>query len=322
MIKKLVSVIVPVYNSELVIENCVESLLQQTYPEIEILLIDDGSTDKSSHICNNFLKRDSRVKVYHKYNGGASSARNVGLEMAEGEFITFVDSDDVVALNMIEIMLNNLLTENADISEIDFKVSDDFYKRKKRKGYYRVFQNNKSLKEFFSGNKVENVVWGKLYKKSIIGDLRFNEKYKIGEDLLFNFQILNKEHRIVVDTRRSLYTYRIEEKSIMNQQFNKNTLDFIDIFNEIHQDSPTELFNYVEAKFVREKIKCLRKMFELGEIADENLRLQRYKFWQDIKSYSICKAIRFLSKKHICTLYLMKYFPYVYIKMYNKFQKQ
>lgn len=215
-----------------------------------------------------------------------------------------------------------LLTENADISEIDFEVSDDFYKRKKRKGYYRVFQNNKSLKEFFSGNKVENVVWGKLYKKSIIGDLRFNEKYKIGEDLLFNFQILNKEHRIVVDTRRSLYTYRIEEKSIMNQQFNKNTLDFIDIFNEIHQDSPTELFNYVEAKFVREKIKCLRKMFELGEIADENLRLQRYKFWQDIKSYSICKAIRFLSKKHICTLYLMKYFPYVYIKMYNKFQKQ
>ncbi|MGR1373061.1 glycosyltransferase family 2 protein, partial [Streptococcus agalactiae] len=204
--KEKVTVIIPIYNSEAYLKECVQSVLQQTHPLIEVILIDDGSTDNSGEICDNLSQEDNRILVFHKKNGGVSSARNLGLDKSTGEFITFVDSDDFVAPNMIEIMLKNLITENADIAEVDFDISNERdYRKKKRRNFYKVFKNNNSLKEFLSGNRVENIVCTKLYKKSIIGNLRFDENLKIGEDLLFNCKLLCQEHRIVVDTTSSLY---------------------------------------------------------------------------------------------------------------------
>ncbi|HEN9963703.1 TPA: glycosyltransferase family 2 protein [Streptococcus agalactiae] len=321
--KEKVTVIIPIYNSEAYLKECVQSVLQQTHPLIEVILIDDGSTDNSGEICDNLSQEDNRILVFHKKNGGVSSARNLGLDKSTGEFITFVDSDDFVAPNMIEIMLKNLITENADIAEVDFDISNERdYRKKKRRNIYKVFKNNNSLKEFLSGNRVENIVCTKLYKKSIIGNLRFDENLKIGEDLLFNCKLLCQEHRIVVDTTSSLYTYRIVKTSVMNQKFNENSLDFITIFNEISSLVPARLANYVEAKFLREKIKCLRKMFELGSNIDNKIKVQREIFFKDIKSYPFYKAVKYLSLKGLLSFYLMKCSPKLYVMAYRRFQKQ
>ncbi len=116
----LISVIVPVYNVEKYLDRCVESIVTQTYKNLEIILVDDGSRDNSGIICDNWAKKDSRIKVYHKQNSGAGDTRNYGVEKAIGKYIAFVDSDDVIAENYFEVLYNNLLQNSADISCCDY----------------------------------------------------------------------------------------------------------------------------------------------------------------------------------------------------------
>jgi glycosyltransferase involved in cell wall biosynthesis len=111
-----ISIIVPVYNVEKYLEKCLKSILHQIFSDFELILIDDGSTDSSGRICDEYLKRDSRIKVFHKENGGLSSARNYGIEKSTGKYIGFVDSDDYIAKDMYEVLYNNLQRENADVS--------------------------------------------------------------------------------------------------------------------------------------------------------------------------------------------------------------
>lgn len=106
--QELISVIVPIYNTDLFLERCVDSILNQTYENLEIILVNDGSTDRSGKICDNYINKDARVKVIHKKNGGASTARNTGLQAANGVYIGFVDSDDYISLNMYEEMVQNI----------------------------------------------------------------------------------------------------------------------------------------------------------------------------------------------------------------------
>ena len=111
-----ISIIVPVYNVEKLLSKCVDSILNQNFKDFELLLIDDGSKDKSGLICEEYAKKDSRISVYHKTNGGLSSARNYGIEHALGEFITFIDSDDYVDKSMLEILYNNMIENDVDLS--------------------------------------------------------------------------------------------------------------------------------------------------------------------------------------------------------------
>ena len=116
----LVSIIVPVYNVEKYLERCLDSLINQTLKDIEIILVDDGSTDDSGNICDKYAKKDKRIKVIHKENGGLSDARNIGLSIANGRYLQFVDSDDFIHKQMIEILYNTIINNNADISICDF----------------------------------------------------------------------------------------------------------------------------------------------------------------------------------------------------------
>ena len=114
----LISIIVPIYNVEKYLKKCIDSIINQTYKNLEIILVDDGSPDNCGKICDEYAKKDNRIKVIHKENGGVSSARNVGVENATGEYIGFVDSDDYIEKDMYEVLINNLKKENADISII------------------------------------------------------------------------------------------------------------------------------------------------------------------------------------------------------------
>lgn len=213
----LISVIVPIYNVDSYLNKCIESILNQTYKYLEIILVDDGSTDKCPMICDQFKKKDKRIKVIHKNNGGVSSARNIGLKQSTGIYISFVDSDDWIESYYYEKMLNIALKNNLDIIQCS---------------YYRVIGNKKEYinlsNRVIEGGKKEylyevlNTQSGlgfchmKLYKKDIIKNVLFDENLKVCEDALFNIKIsynINK-FSIISD---ALYNYRINENSVVKK---------------------------------------------------------------------------------------------------------
>lgn len=202
----LVSIIVPVYNTEKWLIECVKSLLDQTYQNIEILLIDDGSKEECATLCDSFS--DVRVRVFHQKNAGVSSARNKGLDKAKGEYICFVDSDDMVDKNYCLYMLEALMQENKKVCACRYssfmeKPSEDI-----EKGEIIVVKNSDKWSNVLHNNSsIEGYLWNKLFARDVIGDIRFSTKYSMCEDQLFCFQVLDKTDDVVyIDS--PLYHYR------------------------------------------------------------------------------------------------------------------
>ena len=203
-----ISVIVPVYNTEQYLRRCIDSVLAQTYQDFELLLIDDGSKDSSGAICDEYAAQDARVRVFHKENGGVSSARNMGLDNAQGEWITFVDADDYIEENFLKSFEGNL--------DADLVVGNSFVLNEhsnERKELNRILSGkNENIKDFLNTNLQELICrtpWGKLYRANIIADLRFNENMRLGEDTLFNLCYFRRITNISVQCNvlRSSYVY-------------------------------------------------------------------------------------------------------------------
>lgn len=204
----VVSIIVPVYNAEKFIHRCIDSILAQTFTDWELLLIDDGSKDASGKICDEYAAKDERIRVFHKENGGVSSARNLGLDHARGEWITFVDADDYIEENFLKSFEGNL--------DADIVVGNMYVKRKNSEenvlsgilsGY------NCSIKSVISGNLTRFVFQssnGKLFKASLLQGLRFDEQMVIGEDCLFlhSYMCRAKDIRVLIECKElSCYIY-------------------------------------------------------------------------------------------------------------------
>ena len=201
----LISVIVPVYNVEKYLDRCVESIVNQTYKKLEIILIDDGSPDNCPKMCDDWAKKDSRIKVIHKENGGVSSARNCGLDEAKGEYISFVDSDDVIHSQFYEIMAKNI--GDADIAYCEYKTFNDEI------SFDEVDSNNFEIETNKGNNVFLNpiflfVIWNKIIKKDMLNNLRFDTELKNGEDSLFGFELLSNCNKVVY-IKTPLYGYFI-----------------------------------------------------------------------------------------------------------------
>lgn len=226
----MISVIVPVYNVEKYLERCVKSIAAQTYKDLEILLIDDGSTDKSGEMCDDFQQTDSRIKAFHKQNGGLSDARNYGIEHSAGEFISFVDSDDYIDEKMLET-LHRLITENdADLavcSAMDVFEGKEVTQVKEIK----EFNLNKveSYKYMLRGDGIPSAC-NKLYKRQTVGNVRFPVG-KLYEDGFFTPQILKKVEKTAV-TSKPMYYYFRRADSITTKPFRKGDLDVIEAYDK------------------------------------------------------------------------------------------
>lgn len=189
---KLVSVIVPVYNAEKYLARCIDSILNQIYQNIEIILINDGSSDNSLLICKEYEKKDSRVVTFNKVNGGVSSARNLGLDNARGEYIVFVDSDDYIEPMMISNMVGSALQgHNWILSGYIYRNALDEKIKEFSLSTSDLAVNCEEMICFLEKNWAP---WGKLYHRDIIGDIRFDETITIAEDLKFNMEILCNVH--------------------------------------------------------------------------------------------------------------------------------
>lgn len=223
-----ISVIVPVYNIENYIEKTVESIRNQTYQNLEIILVDDGSSDNSGRILDEIAAKDSRIKVIHQENGGVTSARISGIKMATGEWIGFVDGDDFIEPDMYDVLLKNAIENKADISHCGYQMvfpsRVDYYHNTKRK----VIQDfQKGLYDLLSGDYVEPGLWNKLYRSSIVKDVinqdLVDKSIKINEDILMNYYFF-KLSKTSVFYDICPYHYVLRKGSAATSKVNKHKL--------------------------------------------------------------------------------------------------
>lgn len=236
----MISVIVPIYKVEKYLKRCVDSLLAQSYSYFELILVDDGSPDNCGNICEEYAAKDKRIRVIHKENGGLSDARNAGLRIAKGEYIAFVDSDDWVATNYLEVLLKVIELTDSDICECEvLKTTGEIEKYKKSDEKYTSYSSEKALELLICDQILHQYVWNKLYKRSCLKDIPFAVG-KINEDEFWTYQVFGNARQItkIPDV---LYYYFQRGSSIMGNNYNLKRLDALEA-KRLRQQ-------YIEEKF-------------------------------------------------------------------------
>lgn len=218
----LISIIIPIYKVEAYLNECIASVVNQSYKNLEIILVDDGSPDRCPDMCDEWAKKDERIKVIHKANGGLSDARNAGIEVASGEFISFVDSDDWIDSKMYEMMISAIEKENADICSCGIMVSYP-EKQEELKIDSIVGNSEKILNMIYNDTAYPVAAWNKLYRKRLWNEFRFPEG-KICEDAFTTYLLVDCAKKIV-QISAPLYHYRIRENSIMTSTFSNKRMD-------------------------------------------------------------------------------------------------
>lgn len=229
MCEPLISVIIPVYNVEEYLDDCLKSVSGQTYDNLEIIVIDDGSTDSSGKICDFWERSDRRIHVIHKENGGLSDARNVGIQAANGDLIGFVDSDDVIHPQMYQKLYEVMMNTRSDITCCGIRRDSSFEKWNMNvyeKIQIREYTAEKGLEVIIKDEDVYVTVWNKLYVKRVIEGVFFELK-KYHEDEFWSYQVLARAEKITM-VDQCYYGYRQRENSIMNQRYSVRHLDLLD----------------------------------------------------------------------------------------------
>ncbi len=277
----LISIIVPVFNVEAYIERCIKSLISQSYENIEIIIVDDGSTDQSGKICDKFQNKDSRVRVIHKSNGGPSDARNVGIAKTNGKYISFVDADDWVAKDYIMEMYHLMVNTNSEVVACSFdRVSGNKVTKSKESDKYQIFCEQDIIKQFLY-QKISTSAWGKLYKANLWDGVRFPVQ-KMYEEVEPLYYIFTKCKQIICMEKR-LYFYYIRGGSIVNQKFSIKKMDYVNNCEKllIHIESDYPQFKSAAiSRLMWAEIHVLMHMDTPREYPDEYRMLMH-----DIKQY-------------------------------------
>lgn len=226
----LISVIVPIYNVERYIDKCIGSIVNQKYKNLEIILVDDGSTDNCPKLCDEWAKRDSRIVVIHKENGGLSDARNAGMDIMSGKYVSFVDGDDYVNERYIEVLYNNLVKYGADVSQVSFNKEEVYSENEIR---VEALDASVACKNFYISKMPQMMInaCAKLFKTEFIGNKRF-PKDRNYEDLFLVPRIVYYSQKIVI-SNEGLYCYVNRQDSITRISFNaKKMIDILWVMNE------------------------------------------------------------------------------------------
>ena len=226
-----ISVIVPVYNVEQYLERCIDSIINQTYTNLEIILVNDGSTDNSGKLCDELAKKDERIRVIHKENGGLSDARNRGIDEAESDLVGFIDSDDYIDSDMYEVLLKNLNNTDADLSMCAlYDVYNNTPEAQVTNKETWELSSEQAIKMVMEAKILSVTAVNKLYRKSLFSDLKF-EVGKIAEDAFIMIKLLDKCEKIVA-TNEKKYYYVHRENSITTQKFSTKFLNVIEAYEQ------------------------------------------------------------------------------------------
>ena len=228
MMNTPISVIVPVYNVEQYLPQCLDSILNQTYYDFELLLIDDGSLDKSGEICDNYAKKDCRIRIFHKENGGVSSARNRGIEESKGKWILFIDADDTITENFINEISKDIINNNPDIIYYSYNETNEYGVISKSIIHKKAYYNFSHITQAPNRSNCildMGVPWGKVFNNKIIKDfnIRFNQNLSISEDRLFTYQFLAVAKSIYISDFIA-YNYKILPNSLSKRKHSTDIL--------------------------------------------------------------------------------------------------
>lgn len=267
----LVSVIIPVYNVEDYLRTCLDSVLNQTYKNLEIIIVNDGSTDASRSICEEYTKKDARCTLVNKANGGLSSAKNTGLEKVHGEWLTFVDSDDYVAPNYIQYMHGVSRRENAELVICQFqKVSNHSAQIKNNPEKIKIMTPEQSIEMLLYKKGIYPSSWAKLYKTRLYESIRFPEHTNY-EDLAVICQLMDQARSIAISNQK-IYYYLDRKNSIMNDEFSKKKMQRIEVAKSvksyIEQYHPA-LYNAVCCRCFLAGLQALREIPQNKKYSNE-----------------------------------------------------
>lgn len=250
----MISIIIPIYNVEKYLEKCLDRILNQTYKNLEIILIDDGSTDNSPNICNSYCEKDKRIKIIHKNNEGVSSARNKGIELSKGKYIVFIDSDDYVSNEHIEVLYDCIISNNVDLvisNLIDISEDGIILNNEEKESF--LMNKDQCLKELLSEDNFYHLCCGNIYRKDLLEKIRFNCKYRIAEDLDFLYRYI-KQISSAYFLSKNTYYYLKREGSATNSIYSEKWNDELKICNFIISEM-VELENnfhkYAKRKYIR-----------------------------------------------------------------------
>lgn len=220
-----ISIIIPVYNVERYLRQCLDSIESQTFRNWECILIDDGSPDNSGAICDEYEAKDSRFKVIHCANGGVSTARNIGLDISRGSYISFVDPDDIVHENMLQRLRDLIVSNDADVAQVGFELLfTTFTKDRPLVNSEIVFERGEVARELLNGKKIPCYVWNKLFRREVI-DTPFPDGM-VFEDMYAMSQWINNIRKMVISPE-ILYSYRQRSGSIVNSNYATNRLEYL-----------------------------------------------------------------------------------------------
>lgn len=283
--KDLISVVVPVYNVENYVKECLDSILGQSYGNLQIIIVNDGSTDQSGKICEDYIKNDLRVEYIYQENRGLSAARNTGISRAKGKYICFVDSDDYIDFRYIECLYRGLKSCNADLCMCEYIRDGNFEHTSLSELQYDIHNGKEMMRKYFSFDILfMNVAWNKLYKKEVFLEEKFPEGM-LYEDFVLNAHVMYKCEKIAV-CHQKLYHYRRTDNSITISKFTEKKLD---VLKQIEN----------------------RMLFfeEIGEKEIYNRFLQEYEV-MNLKYYYRCKKNDIPNKLSICCELRKKYKSY------------
>lgn len=312
----MISVIIPVYNVEHYLARTLDCVLGQTYKDIEVLLINDGSTDNTLNICNEYAQADHRVRVYHQENAGVSAARNVGIQLATGKYISFVDGDDTLDKDFFEKLMLAAEKYELDISccgIVQHRLDGSVHTYADNS--FAIIEIPELISGFFTNRIYKEVLYGpcnKLIRADIVKNTLFNPQFRMGEDLLFSFECMEKAKSFAL-LNEDMYHYEKRENSATTSKFSEKEFHYIRVadilLEKCRMQYPFAYANALQWTYQHKLVMC-RRLLQNMDIRKKNIAFYA-ECWQFVKeNRSICFAK--LPFKRKLDYYLCKFTPWVY----------
>ena len=311
------SIIIPCYNSEKYLARCLQSIIKQTYRNIEIIVVNDGSSDGSENVIKEFMNIDDRIKYIYKENSGVSDARNEGLKIATGELVTFVDSDDEILENMYETLINVMVSNAADIVHCSYtRLDKNGTKHVGNTQEMHEHNHVEGMTHLLQGDLFTASPCNKIYKREIVESLRFDKRFKINEDVLFNYYAFkNAKKSIYIDS--CFYIYHVEETSACkNTAKMKNAEDCYLVSQIMQEESIGQAYEELASiRFLNNKLNLYRVYENYAEKKDrKRIKELKQSIKEDMKKLQ-------LGKNQKISAFLIVYFGGLYVFMYNIYDK-
>lgn len=263
--KPLITILLPCYNVEKFIPRCLDSIISQTYKNLQIIAIDDGSNDKTWCIMQEYAQKDTRIEIYHQKNQGVSSTRNNLLDKVKGDYVLFIDSDDWCEHNMLEFLVHKIIDNNADVAICSDVVNDRIVKTEYNE---YILDKKNTIKQFLLHKKLRGSLCNKLFKASLLHKLKFNNNVSYGEDALFCWHLFQRINRVYFSTRE-LYHYRMNENSISHSSFNSLKLSGHFVWNQICTETK---IMHPEFLLIAQARHCIEDVLLLRDAAHSNYK--------------------------------------------------